>query len=82
VIHRHVPDDFSNHLLTGLQKFIECDCFIRHALEPACKFLRDIEASRFQQFRERTIGADQINDESPTELITDPFIGQEITHVK
>src|SRR5258708_22959430 len=44
--------------------------------------MRDVQARGRKNFRERSVRADQIDDESPSRVVADPLVRQQIANVK
>jgi|HubBroStandDraft_5_1064220.scaffolds.fasta_scaffold08266_2 hypothetical protein len=55
---------------------------LAHAVETACKFLRDIYARGSEEFGERTVRADEIDDEGAAQILIDAFVCQKIADIE
>lgn len=82
VVHGHVVHYAGNQFLSGMQKFIERDGGICHAIESPGKLRRDIAPRWSEHLGHRPVVADEVDNEGLTEIVRDAFVGQQIPGVE
>ena len=78
----HFTHDFSNQVLTRLEKFIECDGLINHALETAPVFGGNVEPRGRKNLRHRAIVAEDVDDECLAQAVVDSLMCEQIPHIE
>ena len=79
---RHLAHDLCDKSFAGRNQFVARDRLLRHPLEAAEEFSRDVLAGRGENFRHRAIVAEQVDDECLAQGSVDPFVGKQIPHVE
>jgi hypothetical protein len=78
----HCAEDFANQLLARAAEIVDPHARIGHTVEATRKFLRDIHSRGREKFGERTVRADETDDEGAAQGVADPVVCQKTANIE
>ncbi len=82
VILGHPAHYVGDQRLARPQEFVERHRCFCHAFEAPGELRRDVETRRCQYLRHRAVVAEQVDDESFTQVLAYALVGQQVPHVE